>query len=126
MPISSKQIVELFILAVMGAALYSGVTLYHHWKYKQALQSPNQIRHCGKFIEQTKVVHERFGRSDRVEHIYTFSNELGVSFSFTGSRPVIKQLPRLTSLQPEQPICFQYTLTAQERNGLFFTLTKIE
>lgn len=126
MPITSKQIVELFILAVMGAALYSGVTLYHYWKYKQALQSPNQIHHCGKFIEQTKVVHERFGRSDHVEHIYTFSNELGVSFSFTGSRPVIKQLPRLTSLQPEQPVCFQYTPSAKDRNGLFFTLTKIE
>ena len=126
MPITSKQIVEFFILAVMGAALYSGVALYHYWKYKQALQSPNQIHHCGKFLERTKVVHERLSGSDEGEYLYTFADELGVSYSFTGSRPVTKQLPRLTSLQPEQPVCFQYTPSAKDLNGLFFTLTKIE
>lgn len=126
MPLSSKKIFEFVILAVMGTALYIGVTLYRDSNYEKAVQSPNQIHHCGKFLERTKVVHERFGGSDQVEYLYTFADELGVSYSFTGSRQVIKHLPRLTSLQPKQPICFQYTPTAQDRNGLFATLTKIE
>lgn len=126
MPITSKKIVEYLIVAVLGTALYIGVTMNRNANYEKALQSPNQIQHCGKFLERTKVVHERFGRSDQVEYLYTFANELSISFSFTGSRQVLQQFPQLLSLQPEQQICFQYSPIPTDRNGLSFTLTKLE
>ena len=124
MPLSSKKIVEFSILAILGFTLYFGVTAYHNWKYKQVLKSGNQIRECGEFIEKTEIVRERFGRSDSIEPIYTFKNSQGNLFSFSGSKQVIKHLPRLNTLQPQQAICFQYATISKDKND-FFPLTNL-
>lgn len=125
MSLNFKKIIEFSILAILGFAIYFGVTTYNNWKYKQALKSDNQIRDCGEFIEKTKIVTERFGRSDIIEPIYTFRNSQGNLFSFTGSRQVIKHLPRLNLLQPQQPICFQFSTISKDNHG-FFPLTNIQ
>ena len=124
MSLSSKKIVEFSILTILGFTLYFGVTTYHNWKYKQALKSGNQIRECGEFIEKTEIVRERFGRSDSIEPIYTFKNSQGNLFSFSGSKQVIKHLPRLNTLQPQQSICFQYATISKDKND-FFPLTNL-
>ena len=124
MSLSSKKLVEFSILAILGFTLYFGVTAYHNWKYKQVLKSGNQIRECGEFIEKTEIVRERFGRSDSIEPIYTFKNTQGNLFSFSGSKQVIKHLPRLNILQTKQAVCFQYAPISKDKNG-FFTLTNI-
>ena len=123
MSLNAKKIVEFGILAVLGTAIYIGVTMYRNSNYDEALASPNQIHQCGKFLERIKVVHDRFSGSDEVEYLYTFADKQGISHSFTGSRQVIRQFPQLLNLKPKQPICFQYTPIPQDRNGLSFTLT---
>ena len=64
------------------------------------------------------------GRSDSIEPIYTFKNTHGDLFSFSGGKQVIKHLPRLTLLKPQQPVCFQYSPVAKDKNG-FFLLTNL-
>ncbi|WP_291373455.1 hypothetical protein [Acinetobacter sp. UBA6720] len=124
MSLNSRKIVEFSILALFGFTLYFGVTAYHDWKYEQALKSDHQIRDCGEFIEKTEIIRKRFGRSDSIEPIYTFKNTHGDLFSFSGGKQVIKHLPRLTLLKPQQPVCFQYSPVSKDKNG-FFLLTNL-
>lgn len=120
MSLSSKKIVEFAILAVLGFALYFGFTSYHHWKYKQALKSDNQIRECGEFIERKEIRKEGSGKvADSIGAIYTFKNSQGELFSFSGTKYVHTHLPRLSTLQPQQAICFQYAPVWKDKNDLF-------
>ncbi|OTG86043.1 hypothetical protein [Acinetobacter sp. ANC 3813] len=125
MSLNSKKVVEFSILAVLGFTLYFGYTSYHHWKYKQALKSDNQIQECGKFIERKEIVKESSGKAaDSIGAIYTFKNSQGELFSFSGIKYIHTHLPRLSTLQPQQPICFQYAPIWKDENGLF-PLTKL-
>lgn len=125
MQAAPKKIFDFLILAVIGWALFSSVSFYHGWKYRQAVQSDLQVRHCGEFINRTEIAHSQFGRSDAIEPIYSFKNTQGESFSFSGSRHIAAELPELALLQPHQPVCFQYSPQFKDRNG-FFLLTKLQ
>ncbi|WP_111860789.1 hypothetical protein [Acinetobacter sp. CFCC 10889] len=78
--------------------------------YERALNSPQQVKQCGHFIQQHSQERSPSSRGSSYPMIsYEFQNDHQEKFIFSDSILLCKNNPLIAQLQPKQKVCFSYS-----------------
>lgn len=120
----SEQIsggLALIILVVFTCLYLFGIDHYKARLFDKALASEQQ-QQCGQFIQQIRF---NYTRKKNFDSAYLFKLQHSQFIEFSGDTPILKHLPELEYLEPNQDYCFHYSRHVKDWNGRWI-LTELQ